>query len=260
MSRRNFLALLLLAIVTGPASAHYNMLIPSTPWAKTGDKVTFTHQWGHPFEHELSDAAAPRRVYVISPKGERTDLTNTVEAVKVPGADGKPVRANRFHFTPETRGDWTFVLVSAPIFLEDMKVSVEDVVKVVLHVRTQNGWDAVSGEPSELVPITRPYGLLPGMVFQARATGPKGTKSAPLAGAAVEYERYNSKPIKDAPDDELITFRTRTDDSGVLTCSLPEPGWWGITVLRNGGNADAQGKAHPVIHRLTLWIHVNERK
>jgi cobalt/nickel transport protein len=258
---RAFLAPLLLALAAMPAGAHYNMLLPSTPWAKTGEKVTFTHRWGHPFEHELSDAAVPRRIFVIAPDGKHTDLTGAIETAKVPGVDGKPVRAHRFHFTPEKRGDYTFVLIAPPVFLEDMQETVEDVVKVVLHVQTQKGWDAVSKEPAELVPLTRPYGLLPGMVFQARATGPLGDgKHGPLAGALVEAERYNARPVKEAPEDELITFRAKTDAAGVLTCSLPEPGWWGITVVHHAGSSKVAGKEHPLKQRLTLWVHVSEKK
>lgn len=273
---RMFAALVSAVLVVGPANAHYNMLLPSTPWAKKGETVTFTHQWGHPFEHELSDAPAIRKLYVIGPDGKRADLAKTVEKVKVPGADGKPVTAHRFPFTPERRGDYTFVLATEPVYLEDMQESVEDIVKVILHVQTQNGWDVPSGDPADLVPLTRPYGLLPGMVFQAYAmepvpppgpfANPGSRTSGPtpptttLAGAAVEYERYNAKPVKDPPPDELITFRTKTTAAGVLTCTLPEAGWWGITVLRPAGTTTVAGKTVPLKQRLTLWVYVSEKK
>lgn len=254
-------SLMLTALISPRARAHYNILLPSTPSAKTDEKVTFTHQWGHPFEHELSDAATPRRVYVIAPDGKRTDLTDSIEAFKVAGFDGKPARAHRFHFTPVKRGDYTFVLVAPPTFLQDMQESVEDIVRVVLHVQTQNGWDAGSQEAADLVPLTRPYGLLPGMVFQARVTGPLSEKkSGPIAGALVEWERYNAKPVKDAPEDELITFRAKTDPGGVLTCTLPEAGWWAITVIHRVGTSEVAGKEYPLTRRLTTWVNVSERK
>lgn len=45
-----------------PASAHYHMLLPDKPSAKAGEAVAFTYQFGHPFEHELADAAKPKKV------------------------------------------------------------------------------------------------------------------------------------------------------------------------------------------------------
>ncbi len=263
---RALAALVAATLIVGPMRAHYNMLLPSIPWAKKGEAVTFTHQWGHPFEHELSDAPALRKLYVIDPDGKRTDLAKTVEAIKLPGADGKPVTAHRFTFTPPRRGDYTFILAAEPVCLADMQESVEDVVRVVLHVQTQNGWDVASGEPVELLPLTRPYGLLPGMVFQARAVhAPRPTRAAPtpvsLAGAPVEYERYNARPNKIMPPDELITFRTKTDPAGVLTCSLPDAGWWGITVLQAAGTTTgADAKTVPLKRRLTQWVYVSENK
>jgi cobalt/nickel transport protein len=257
---RTPLVLLLTVLCAATADAHYNMLLPAKPWAKTDEKVTFTHQWGHPFEHELDDAPSIRQLYVIAPDGKRTDLAKTVESVKVPGMDAKPVRAHRFDFTPARRGDYTFVLATDPMYLADLQESVQDIVKVVLHVQTQNGWDVGSGDGAELVPLTRPYGLLPGMAFQARATRPQAERdssTAPLADALVEYERFNEKPIKHAPEDEFITFRTKTDRNGVLTCTLPQAGWWGITVLRPAGTTAVDGKMVPLKQRLTLWVHVD---
>ena len=70
----------------------------------------------------------------------------SVEAFKAPRADKKPVTAHRFTFTPEKRGDYTFVLAAEPIFLADQKEAVQDIVKVVLHVQTQNGWDRRLGD------------------------------------------------------------------------------------------------------------------
>jgi cobalt/nickel transport protein len=255
-------ALVLALLIIGRAPAHYNMLLPSTPSAKKDETVTFTHQWGHPFEHELSDAPAIRKLFVIAPDGKRTDLAKSVEAITVPGADGKPARAHRFAFTPPKRGDYTFVLAAEPVYLEDMKESVEDVVKVVLHVQTQNGWDVALRDSPEIVPLTRPYGLLPGMVFQARALGLVAGKAEarPLGLAPVEVERYNEKPVKDAPPDELITFRTTADTNGTLTCTLPESGWWAVTVHQPLGTTTVAGKEVPLRRRLTMWVYVNEKK
>jgi len=61
--------------------------------------------------------------------------------------------------------------------MEEDGIYLEDTVKVVLHVQAQKGWDGRVDEGAfELLPLTRPYGLEPGLVFQARAMLPDGAK------------------------------------------------------------------------------------
>ena len=54
--------------------AHYSMLLPDKPSVKKGEEVTFTYQWGHPFEHELFDAPLPPRTFVLAPDGTKTAI------------------------------------------------------------------------------------------------------------------------------------------------------------------------------------------
>src|SRR6266851_7704339 len=82
------------------AAAHYNMLLPDKHSIKKGEEVTFTYQWGHPYEHQLFDAPKPAHVYVLSPDGKKTDLTKKLEAAKAPAGDKKEVTVYRFHFQP----------------------------------------------------------------------------------------------------------------------------------------------------------------
>jgi cobalt/nickel transport protein len=245
-----------LLLATGPAAvAHYQMLLPQTPSAKRGQEVAVVYQWGHPFEHQLFDAPAPKRVLVVGPDG-KADVTASLEKVTVPGADKKRVTAYRFRFTPRTRGDYVLVLDTHPIWMSEEKVFFQDTARVVVHVQDQEGWDAGTGRPFELVPLTRPYGLQPGMVFQAQAVA--GGK--PAAATLVEVERYNAAPPAELPPDEQITRTARTDPNGVVTCTLPGPGWWALTALRPGGTHQREGRDYPVRQRTTLWVFVDDGK
>jgi uncharacterized GH25 family protein len=176
----------------------------------------------------------------------------------------KGVTAYRLRFTPEQRGDYTLVLTTPPIWMEEDQEFLQDSVKVVLHVQAQNGWDRTAG-PSretglELVPLTRPYGLQPGTVFQAQALAGAGKRPTPLAGALVEVERYNRMPPRSLPPDEQITRTAKTDPNGVATCTLPEAGWWAITVQQRGqAQAEHDGKPFPVRRRATLWVYVEDK-
>ena len=139
--------------------------------------------------------------------------------------------------------------------MKEEKVFFEDTAKVVLHVEEQEGWDASADLPFELVPLTRPYGLQPGMVFQAQALA--GGK--PVRGTLIEIERYNPTPPKKLPADEQITRTAKTDPNGVVTYTLGEAGWWCLTAQRDGGKRKYQGKSYPVKQRTTYWVYVDEK-
>lgn len=246
-----------------PSLAHYNMLLPDKPWAQKDEKVVFTYQFGHPFEHELFDAPKPASLMVHLPGGklEKIDVDKTLTKIEVPGADGKKVAAWRFDYTPTERGDHVFLMRTARIKHDEGKF-LEDTVKVVLHVQTQKGWDWGStklgiDKGADIVAYTRPYGFLAGMVFRGKVNCfpvDEPLQKTPWSFLPVEIEMYNAKPSKRLPPDELITFQTKTDRDGFFVTSLPEPGWWSMTAIRRSdGETD-------VIRRATLWVHVDEKK
>jgi uncharacterized GH25 family protein len=146
-----------------------------------------------------------------------------------------------------------------------------DTVRVTLHVLTQKGWE-VLGWPGRdqpggdnffgLTPLTRPYGLLPGMVFQVQVwtipeRGP--IVQSTFRSGLVEIECYNAVPPKRLPPDEHITRTVRTDPNGVATTTLTDAGWWALTAVRAGANRTHNGKSYPVVERTTLWVFVDEK-
>ena len=254
-------ALLLLA---SASQAHYHMLIPDKPSAKKGEEVTVTFQFGHPFECELSNMLAPHQVVLYSLGLGGTDVTKKLEKVSLKGAKGK-VDGYRLKFTPDKRGDYVIEMISAPTILPGEKETIQDTVKVVVHVQAQKGWDTRSSNDFECMPMTRPYGLLPNAVFQAQYTGGgKPDKKGPAFfpphdNLLVEVERYNPMPPKVLPADEFITRTMKTDQNGVVTTSLPEAGWWCLTATRRiTEKAEVGGKEVEVKRRSTLWVYVNK--
>ena len=260
MRRLSALALLLLA---SASQAHYHMLIPDKPSAKKGEEVTVTCQFGHPFESELSDMLPPQRVMLHSHGRRGIDVTNKLEKVSLEGVKGR-VDGYRLKFTPDQRGDYVIEMISAPTTLPGEKETIQDTVKVIVHVQAQKGWDGRSDEAFGCKPMTRPYGLLPGAVFQVAYTGrlKKGEKPLePLFAydLLVEVERYNPTPPKVLPADEFITRTVKTDHYGVATTNLPEAGWWSLTATRrNSEKVTFGGKEVEVKRRATLWVHVDK--
>ena len=89
--RVRLLALLVLGLSAAPSRAHFNMLLPVEPTARKGQAVTFTYQWGHPFEHQLFDAPKPTSLLVLAPDGKKLDLTDKFVKVGLAGDKGKKV-------------------------------------------------------------------------------------------------------------------------------------------------------------------------
>lgn len=249
------LSLFILGLVVSASQAHFNMLLPEKASSPRGVPVTVLHQWGHPFEHQLFDSPGPISAFALTPDGKNLDLTQRFEKVTVVTGQGKKVTAYRLTYTPEVRGDHVLGLRTPPIWMAEEEEFLQDTVKVVLHVQTQKGWDTSLDQGLDLVPLTRPYGLQPGMVFQVEARD--GGK--PLARSLVEIERYNRAVPRQLPPDEHITRTVRTDGHGVATCTLTESGWWSLTIEKDAGTREHQGKKYPVRQRCTFWVHVDEK-
>ena len=228
------------AVAPAPVFAHYHILLPDKPSAKSEEVVTFTYQFGHPFEHQLFDTQKPAELYVVAPDGTKTE--------------GRKVTGYKFSFAPPKRGDYTVVAVSPEVKAEGESLPLRDVAKVVLHVQTQNGWDrrAVTAKASavELSPLTRPYGLVGGMAFHVEADEPGEGERKALAGVVIEAERYNATPPKELPPDEHVTRTSRSSRSGAAVVTLTEPGWWSVTAVR---------ERDKVQHRCTLWAFVDKQ-
>jgi cobalt/nickel transport protein len=252
--RRVTLLVLGLLTFAGPAAAHFNMLLPQSASGKKGEAVTLTYQWGHPFEHQLFDAPRPLSVTVLGPDGKKADLTAGLEEVSLAAGKDKKVKGYRLRFTPAERGDYVFLLQTPPIWMEEEREYYQDTVKVVLHVQAQKNWGAAAGSEYEFLPLTRPYGLQPGMVFQAQLRGRE-----PQPGTLVEVERYNPTPPAVLPPDEQITRTAKTGPLGVVTASLPEAGWWCLTASRAAGRREHEGKSYPLRQRTTFWVFVDEK-
>lgn len=274
------LAWAVVALSANVGSAHFTMLFPEKHTVQKGESVTFTYQWGHPFEHQFFDAVEPQSVLVVAPDGKATAYPGDfLKKITVPGADNKKAAAYQFSYKPEQRGDYIFWMQLPPVWMEEEEQYFQDNVKVVLHVQAQKGWENVANKGWELQPLTRPYGLTPGMVFQARSYHPpvevKGNRmfgprfpiefqdrveALPPLGPLFEIERYNATPPKELPADEFITRTVRSDSNGVVTTTLTEPGWWSLTAqAQTPEMMKRDDKEYPLKRRTTMWVFVDDK-
>jgi cobalt/nickel transport protein len=248
------------------AHAQCHILTLDKPSVAVEQAVTCSLRFGHPFKHQILTAQKPARVAVKAPDGSTADLSAKVERVENTGPNGREIVAFQWKYTPAQRGDYLVTVETQPIWIPEQSEFVVDSVKTILHVETQNGWEARAGLPLELVPLTRPYGLRTWLTFQALVVG-KGAddrgrgepECRPVQGILVEVERLNPSPPQDLPPPEHITRTVRTDPVGVATTTLTEGGWWSLTAVRDGGTRERAGRTFPVKLRSTLWIYVDEK-
>jgi cobalt/nickel transport protein len=97
----------------------------------------------------------------------------------------------------------------------------------------EEGWDEPVGLETEIVPLTRPYGLWTGNVFTGRVL----VKGKPVPYAEVEVEYLNESPenaaqVK-APSDPYVTQVVKADSNGFFTYAMPRAGWWGFAALND---------------------------
>jgi len=247
--------------VAVPAQAHYHILLPDRQSVKVGDKVTLTYVFGHPFEHELFQTEKPEKATVFGQDGKATDVLANLKKTDTIGHDDKKVDVYQLVFQPDARGDYSIVFEAPPVWMADEKHFLRDTARVTIHVEAQKGWDARSAKATQfaIAPLTRPYALRPGTVFQAAVQPADGVSHL------VEVERFNPQPPPALPPDEFITTAVKTDPNGTATCTLPDPGWWALTAIRRypaeakTPTRERDGKAYPVIERATLWVLVEER-
>lgn len=236
--------------------AHFHILIPEKSSHQKGDVVVLNFKFGHPFESELQDALKPEKIILINPKGVSTEISNQFKPIKEKIA-GKEIVSFKGEFNADNRGDYIIIAKSQPVWMDSDQVYIQDTIKVIVHVQTQNNWNAGPITEFELMPLSRPYGILPGMVARFQINEQARKKLSPTNGWMFEVEKWNPVPPKNLPPDELITFTTKADDTGVVSFSAPESGWWAITTEAKETEIIKNTKTYTLKQRCTFWYFVN---
>jgi cobalt/nickel transport protein len=114
------------------------------------------------------------------------------------------------------------------------------------------GWDTELGLKTEIVPLSKPFALWQGNVFQ----GVVKLDGIPVANAEVEVEFYNEGGSATAPSDLMITQTIKADENGVFTYAVPTSGWWGFAAL-NTAEEPMQFEGEDKAHELgaVIWVH-----
>ena len=247
------MSMLLMLGAFEPAHAHFQMIIPSDEIVssakkrKIGLELVFTH----PFLQIALNLERPH-AFGVWVAGKTSDLLSTLEKSSYQDRVGETISFFKTQYRIQKPGDHIFFIQPQPYWEETESTFIVHYTKTVVNAfGVEEGWDHELGLKAEIVPLTRPYGLWVGNVFQG-IVKLKG-KAVPFASVEVEY--YNKKGDLTAPSDPFITQVVKTDANGVFTYAMPHPGWWGFAaLLEDDETMQHKGKAYPVELGAVFWV------
>jgi cobalt/nickel transport protein len=237
---------------SGPALAHFGMIIPSDSMVMPNDNRTLTLSvsFSHPFEGHGMDMERPKSFQVMA-NGRPVFLTDKLQPVEI--MDHK---AWRLDYPVQRPGVYVFSMEPEPYWepAEDCYI-VHYTKTVVTAFGDDEGWDREIGLKTEIVPLAKPFGLYSGNVFQ----GVVKLDGKPVPFAEVEVEYYNEDQRAEAPTDYMVTQTLKADQNGVFSYATPKAGWWGFAALSTSDEKiDYQGEAKDVEIGAVLWIRFHD--
>jgi nickel transport protein len=206
------------------AMAHFGMIIPSDSMVMQEDSriVNLKLSFSHPFERIGMELVKPN-VFGVVANGKNSNLFEKLKKTTVMGhtawsVDYKVKRPGVYMFFMEPKPYWEPA--------EDCFI-IHHTKTIVTAFGDDEGWDAEIGLKTEIVPLSKPFGLYAGNVFQGivKLDG----KAVPHAEVEVEY--YNEDGKSQAPTDYMVTQTIKADQNGVFTYAAPKAGWWGFAAL-----------------------------
>jgi cobalt/nickel transport protein len=246
------LAAVLMFMVSAPVFAHFGMLIPSQATVSKADPKTVDMQisFSHPFEMKGMDMAKPKAFGVMS-GGSKEDLLGTLKPIQV-----MDKAAWSSQFTLKKPGVFILYMDPEPYWESAEDSFISHYTKVVVPAfGEEEGWDKEVGQKIEIVPLTRPFGLYAGNVFQ----GIVKVDGKPSPYAEVEIEFYNKDNKVEAPTEYMVTQSVKADRNGVFTYAVPKAGWWGFAALTTADfKIKKDGKDKAVEIGGVIWVYFQD--
>ena len=244
--------------------AHFGAVIPSDDIV-TKDESRIIHidvKFVHPMEKHYMEMAKPEQFGVMH-RGKVSDLLASLKAAKGKSED----QVHSFttwgaDYSIRRPGDYTFYVVPAPYWEPSEDLFIIHYTKVCVNaLGLQAGWDEPVGLETEIIPLTRPYGLWTGNVFSGQVL----LKGAPVPHAEVEVEYLNESAGNPstvvAPSDPYITQVVKADANGVFHYAMPRAGWWGFSALSEADRTlPHDGIEKNIEIGAVYWVHTVDMK
>ncbi len=215
---------LLLLFVPSICLAHFGTIMSQkTMLDQAHRKTRLLFAFMHPFEQNAMDLTLGQAWAVNLTTSDKENLLSKLKPIKF-----LEHRAYRTIFRPKRPGVYCIYMVPKPYWEPAEDKFIKHITKTYIGAfGEEDGWSKPLGLEVEIVPITRPFGLYAGNVFQGKVL----RNGKPVPNCEVEVEYYNKKSRYKAPSEYMITQVILTDDNGIFTYSAPIAGWWGFSAL-----------------------------
>ncbi len=245
---------LLLAV---PLWGHFQLLVPSSDIIEdpSSSVIDIECVFCHPFEGDVMNMAYPSEFGVMIKGDKKVDLLATLIENKMGG-----MSAWRAEYNMKQPGDHVFYVVPEPYWEPAEETYIVHYTKVVVNgFGLESGWDSEVGLKTEIVPLTRPYGLYAGNIFRGLVL----VEGSPAPFTEVEVEYYNIERKYSAPAAPFVTQVVKADANGVFSYVMPVAGWWGFAALNEAEEKvvkDVDGKSYPVEIGALIWVRTVEMR
>lgn len=233
--------------------SHFQYLLPSDDIVTTGESTNIVLEvvFGHPFLGQFMNMERPLR-FGVAVRGETVSLLDALKPLQIE----KGITAYTATYRIRKPGDHVFYVEPFPYFEPAEEAFIIHYAKVVVHaLGLEQGWDREIGLKTEIIPLTRPYGLWTGNVFQGivKAFG------KPVPYAEVEVEYYADGKMR-APAEPFVTQLVKADRNGVFTFACSKAGWWAFAALSKDKKPmkHSNGKTYPVEIGAVFWVKVHD--
>jgi cobalt/nickel transport protein len=224
------------------ANAHFLTFLSNTDNVtdQKQTKIDFDISFIHPFEQSGMNMEKPE--VFVNNKENKLVLKETKKFEHKAWSSSYDIK------TPDV---YKFFVQPQPYFEPAEEKFISHVPKLIISsFGLEDGWDEPLGLKYEIIPMTKPFALYSGNLFQGKVL--HNGKAA--ANTEVEVELYNEFGLK-APSDAHITQVVKTDDNGVFSFVMNHKGWWGFAALIEEGELKhSDGKMYPVENGALIWI------
>jgi cobalt/nickel transport protein len=252
MKHRLVTASLAALLAAAPALAHYGMIIPNDPMIsqEDGRSVALTMSFSHPFELEGMVLETPV-AFNVTHGDMTTDLLGSLQDATVMDEKGFTL-----DYPLERPGTYIFAMEPQPYWEPAEDAFIIHYTKTyVTAYGDDEGWDTELGLKTEIVPLSKPFGLWAHNVFQ----GIVKMDGEPVPYAEVEVEFLNEDLSATVPDELMITQTVKADADGVFTYAPPAAGWWGFAALNTADYTLPQdGEDKAVELGAVIWVHFED--
>jgi cobalt/nickel transport protein len=248
------LVITITVFLAGKTFAHFGMVIPSDSMVMQDDNrtVALTASFSHPFEGVGMELIKPGILSVLA-NGQKQNLLSNLKKIKIMNHT-----AWELDYTVNKPGVYMFYMEPKPYWepAEDCFI-IHYTKTVVTAFGDDEGWDKEVGLKTEIVPLSKPFGLYTGNLFQ----GIVKLDGKPVPYAMVEVEYYNKNGTYKAPNDYMATQTVKADKNGVFSYAAPKAGWWGFAALNQADFKLKQaGEEKDVELGAVIWVKFHDMK